>query len=51
MNEFILRNEKEKKIAAFPEFRDAWDYLVIVLENEGDLVEEVNHPAANISTS
>jgi len=39
MIEFIVRNEKEKKIAAFPEFQDAWDYLVMSLESEGDIVK------------
>jgi hypothetical protein len=39
MIEFIVRNEKEQKIAAFPEFQDAWDYLVMSLESEGDIVK------------
>jgi hypothetical protein len=47
MIEFIVRNEKEKKIAAFPEFQDAWDYLVISLQNEGDIVKAGDNNESN----
>ena len=47
MAEFIVRNEKEKAVAAFHQFQDAWDYLVLALESEGDIVQSDDNNESN----
>jgi hypothetical protein len=47
MTEFIVRNEKEKAVATFQQFQDAWDYLVMTLESEGDIIQNDDNNASN----
>ena len=47
MTEFIVRNEKEKEVATFQEFQDAWDYLVLALESEGDIIKSDDNNETN----
>jgi hypothetical protein len=51
MSEFAVRDLNEKTVATFRDFEEAWNHLVINLENEGDIVEEVVLAADNISNS
>ena len=39
MIEFVVRDISEQEVAKFQDFDDAWNYLVINLENQGDIVE------------
>lgn len=39
MIEFVVRDISEQAVAKFQDFDDAWNYLVINLENQGDIVE------------
>ena len=39
MIEFAVRDISEQVVAKFQDFDDAWNYLVINLENQGDIVE------------
>ena len=47
MREFVVRNDKEKEVATFQEFQDAWDYLVIALQNEGDIIQSDDNNESN----
>jgi hypothetical protein len=40
MSDFAVRDLSEKTVATFRDFEEAWNHLVINLENEGDIVEE-----------
>ena len=40
MSDYAVRDLSEKTVATFRDFEEAWNHLVINLENEGDIVEE-----------
>ena len=39
MSEFVVRNNNEKMMATFRDFQDAWDYFIITLDGQGDIVK------------
>ena len=47
MSEFVVRNDSEKTMATYRDFQDAWDYLVIALQNEGDIIQSDDNNASN----
>ena len=46
MSDFAVRDLSEKTVATFRDFEEAWNHLVINLENEGDIVEEEKEKSA-----
>ena len=47
MSEFVVRNESEKTMATYRDFQDAWDYLVLALESEGDIIKSDDNNERN----
>ena len=46
MSDFAVRDLSENTVATFRDFEEAWNHLVINLENEGDIVEEEKEKSA-----
>ena len=47
MIEFIVRNDNEKMMATFRDFQDAWDYFVLALDGQGDIVKTGDNNESN----
>ena len=47
MSEFVVRNESEKTMATYRDFQDAWDYFIITLEGQGDIVKTDDNNESN----
>ena len=47
MSEFVVRNEREKTMATYRDFQDAWDYFIITLEGQGDIFKTDDNNESN----